>query len=314
MDMQDLRIFARVAQIQNLSAVGSEMGLTPGTVSKRLQALEQELGVRLFDRTTRSMRITEEGATFVTHANRILAEFDQARATVADRVAQPKGRLKVAVPAAVGRLVMAQAICGFVRAYPEIEVHVSVSDNMVNLQDEGFDLVIRCGALSDSALIAKRLAADRHVIVAAPNYLDLHGVPGRPSDLAGHSCLLHGETQSWSFERDSVPEVVRVSGRVRSDNSEFLQQAAIAGEGVARLSEMAVRDSLATGALRNVLTPYDSTGQSAVWAVYSSSRHMLPKLRVLLDYLGDWFRDIEARGRLTPTLVPSASPLPYAAE
>ena len=179
MDIQDMRIFARVAAVQNLSAVGTELGLTPGTISKRIQALEDELSARLFDRTTRSIRITEEGAAFLAHVERILSEIEAARASVDDKVSKPKGKLKIAAPACLGRRYVAPALCEFVRAFPEIDVQVDLHDRQVNLQEDGYDIAIRTGALSDSSLIAKRLAPDRHVIAASPAYLARAGRPLR---------------------------------------------------------------------------------------------------------------------------------------
>jgi DNA-binding transcriptional LysR family regulator len=198
MDIQDMRIFARVAAVQNLSAVGSELGLTPGTISKRIQSLEDELSARLFDRTTRSIRITEEGAAFLAHVERILSEIEAARASVDDKVSKPKGKLKIAAPACLGRRYVAPALCEFVRAFPEIDVQVDLHDRQVNLQEDGYDLAIRTGALSDSSLIAKRLAPDRHVIAASAAYLARAGRPLMPDDLVRHQCLVLGETRQWS--------------------------------------------------------------------------------------------------------------------
>lgn len=202
MDIQDMRIFARVAAVQNLSAVGTELGLTPGTISKRIQALEDELSARLFDRTTRSIRITEEGAAFLAHVERILSEIEAARASVDDKVSKPKGKLKIAAPACLGRRYVAPALCEFVRAYPEIDVHVDLHDRQVNLQEDGYDVAIRTGVLSDSSLIAKRLAPDRHVIVGSPAYLARRGCPQRPQDLTRHDCLMLGENRQWSFNKE----------------------------------------------------------------------------------------------------------------
>jgi len=209
MDIQDMRIFARVAAVQNLSAVGAELGLTPGTISKRIQALEDELSARLFDRTTRSIRITEEGAAFLAHVLRILSEIEAARASVDDKVSKPKGRLKIAAPACLGQRYLAPALCEFVRVYPEIDVHVDLRDRQVNLQEEGYDVAIRTGALSDSSLIAKRLVPDRHVIVASPDYVARRGRPQRPADLAQHDCLVLGEQGQWAFSKDGACQTDR---------------------------------------------------------------------------------------------------------
>ena len=187
MDIQDMRIFARVAAVRSLSAVGAELNLTPGTISKRIQALEDELSARLFDRSTRSIRITQEGAAFLPHVERILAEVEAARASVDDRVNKPKGKLRIAAPAGLGRRYVAPALCGFLRTYPQIEVQLDLQDRAVNLQEHGYDVAVRSGTLSDSSVVAKRLAPDRHVVAASPAYLAERGRPLQAEDLAGHN-------------------------------------------------------------------------------------------------------------------------------
>ena len=294
MDIQDLRIFARVAAVQNLSSVGTELGLTPGTISKRIQALESELSVRLFDRTTRSIRITEEGATFLTHVERILDELECARAAVGDNATRPKGKLKVSAPATFGQLIVAPAISAFMRDYPDIEVQIDLMDRNVNLQEEGYDVAILTGELTDSVLIAKRLCADRQIVVASPAYLEAHGTPLTPQDLNRHNCFVLGSNWHWSFGRGKEDYSIRVSGKLRSNNGEILRNAALDGLGLLRTSELRVQGDLASGRLVRVLKEYEIASNSAVWAVYPSSKHVLPKLRVLLDFLAGWFRDLQA--------------------
>jgi DNA-binding transcriptional LysR family regulator len=294
MDIQDMHIFARVAAVQNLSAVGSELGLTPGTISKRIQSLEDELSARLFDRTTRSIRITQEGAAFLAHVERILSEIEAARASVDDKVSKPKGKLKIAAPACLGRRYVAPALCEFVRTFPEIDVQVDLHDRQVNLQEDGYDVAIRTGALSDSSLIAKRLAPDRHVIAAAPAYLTRAGYPLAPADLVRHQCLVLGETRQWSFARDGVETSVRVNGALRSNNGELLCRAAVDGLGLIRASELEVLCELRSGTLVQVLPDYEVATNAALWALYPSAKHLLPRMRALLDFLADWFRDAKS--------------------
>jgi DNA-binding transcriptional LysR family regulator len=294
MDIQDMRIFARVAAVQNLSAVGTELGLTPGTISKRIQSLEDELSARLFDRTTRSIRITEEGAAFLSHVERILSEIEAARASVDDKVSKPKGKLKIAAPACLGRRYVAPALCEFVRAFPEIDVQIDLHDRQVNLQEDGYDLAIRTGALSDSSLIAKRLAPDRHVIAASAPYLARAGRPLVPEDLVRHQCLVLGETRQWSFGKDGVESVVRVNGALRSNNGELLCRAAVDGLGLIRASELEVLCELRSGKLVQVLADYEVATNAALWALYPSAKHLLPRMRALLDFLADWFRDAKS--------------------
>jgi DNA-binding transcriptional LysR family regulator len=294
MDIQDMRIFARVAAVQNLSAVGIELGLTPGTISKRIQSLEDELSARLFDRTTRSIRITEEGAAFLAHVERILSEIEAARASVDDKVSRPKGKLKIAAPACLGGRYVAPALCEFVRAFPEIDVQVDLHDRQVNLQEDGYDVAIRTGALSDSSLIAKRLAPDRHVIAASSAYLTRAGRPLVPEDLMHHQCLVLGETRQWPFDKNGVENTVRVNGALRSNNGELLCRAAVDGLGLIRASELEVLCELRSGKLVQVLSDYEVATNAALWALYPSSKHLLPRMRALLDFLAEWFRDAKS--------------------
>ncbi|CFX13561.1 putative Transcriptional regulator, LysR family [Candidatus Filomicrobium marinum] len=290
MDIQDLRIFTRVAAMQNLSAVGTEMSLTPGTISKRLQALEDELSVRLFDRTTRSIRITEEGALFLEHVDRILAELELARASVDGNVKSPRGKLKISAPVHIGGREVGEGISSFMRQHPEIEIHAELTDRNVSLQEEGFDVAIKTGVLADSALIAKRLATNPHVIAASQVYLDKHGVPKTPNELERHCCLVHGEDWAWPFARRNAQRSVRVTGRLRTNDDRLLMRAALDGHGLIRVSSGRVRSALADGRLRTVLEDYDTTGDSAVWAVYPRNRHMLPRLRSFVDFFAAWTR------------------------
>ncbi|HEU0160231.1 MAG TPA: LysR substrate-binding domain-containing protein [Hyphomicrobiaceae bacterium] len=305
MDIQDMRIFARVAALQNLSAVGAELGLTPGTISKRIQALEDQLSARLFDRTTRSIRITEEGSTFLVHVERILAEIEVACASVDDRVSKPKGTLKIAAPAFLGRRYVAPALCQFMRSYPQIDVQVDLQDRPVNLQEDGYDVAIRTGTLSNSTLIAKRLAPDRHIIAASPAYLARRGRPTQPEDLVRHDCLILGDRVQWPFSRNGLETSVRVQGPIRSNDGELLCQAAQDGLGLIRASELVVLSELRSGKLTQVLADYEVGSNAAVWALYPSSKHLLPRMRALLDFLGVWFRDLASGQNGRPALTAS---------
>lgn len=290
-----MTIFERVAAVQNLSAVGMELGLTPGTISKRLQALEEELSVRLFDRTTRSIRITAEGRTFLAHVERILRELDTARATMADTAGKPKGPLRIAAPASLGRRMIAPALLDFLPIYSDIEVHVDLADHTVNLQEDGYDVAIHAGTLTDSSIKAKRLATDRQIIVASPKYIAANGRPATPADLAGHNCLIAAEQDSWVLRRDGFESAVRVSGRLRSASTVVLRAAAVGSRGIFCTTEIQILDELQSGELCPILEDYEAVGDVGVWALYPSGKHVLPRLRVLLDFLGDWFRETRAK-------------------
>lgn len=291
MDLLDLRIFARVAAVQNLSAVGAELDVTPGTISKRLQALEDELSVMLFERTTRSIRITPEGETFLSHVRRILDEMDSANAQLGDSAGQAAGRLRIAAPSSIARKLVAPAIASFMASYPLIEVRLDLTDRVVNLMDEAYDAIIVSGQLSDSTLIARRLAADRHVLAAAPAYLAKNGTPRVPADLEHHECLSAGQGRFWQLRRDQVEQSIRAQGRLQSDDGDLLRWAAISGTGILRSSVLNVSRDLAKGRLVEVLPEFEVVTKSAIWIVYAKTRHVMPRLRVLIDHMVTWSRD-----------------------
>jgi DNA-binding transcriptional LysR family regulator len=312
MDIQDLLIFSRVAALQNLSAVGTEMGLTPGTISKRIQALEEDLAVRLFERTTRSIRITDEGRRFLDHVKRILCELDQARSLMAASSGNPVGKLKVSAPQIIGHRYVAQALASFMAEFSDIEVQLDITDRHVNLHEEGYDIAIRSGVLDDSTLIAKRLATDRTLMCASPAYLAKHGTPATPEELTGHQCLALGDTWSWNFGTGDEGNTVRVAARLRSDSSEVLRVAAVAGMGVMRTSELLVSDELASGQLVPVLSNFIDNSNTGVFALYVSGRHVLPRQRVFLDHMAEWFRT-QRRG-IDAAIASMAAGLPKARE
>ena len=290
MDILDMRIFARVAAVHNLSAVSIELNVTPGTISKRIQALEDDLGAKLFHRNTRSIRITEEGEKLLNYVNRILLDIEDARAAVGVNVEQPRGTLRVSAPVSLGDSV-APAVCAFMERHKEIDIQIDLTDRVVNLQEDGYDVVIRKGKPGNSGLIRKPLSADHQIIVGSPQYFKAHGIPRTPEELAAHSCLILGDAASWEFSRDGQNSAVKVTGRLRSDNGEMLLYGARAGLGIMKVSETRVRTMVLDGYLVPVLEEFDASADSTICALYPSTRHVLPKLRVFLNFLGEWFRE-----------------------
>ncbi len=291
MDLKDLKIFARVAALQNLSAVAQELGVSAGTISKRIQALEDELAVRLIGRTTRSSRLTEEGRMFLVRVERVLAEMDLACDEIRANTGRPAGHISISAPTSLLRQIINPALVSFVQAFPDIDVRVDISDDVANLHEQGYDAAIRTGTLADCTLKAKRLASDRVILVASPDYVAKHGAPQRPADLETHTCLLQGDARTWMLHRGEEALSVRVSGRLASDNGVFLLSAALDGAGVLRTSELAVLDELQSGALLPVLPEYELAPDAGIWAVYPNAKHTMPRLRVFLDHLADFCRD-----------------------
>lgn len=307
MDISDLRIFSRLAAVQNLSSVGQEFALTPGTISKRLQSLEHELAVRLFDRTTRSIRITQEGRIFLEHAERMLGEYDAARGAMGETTDKPGGLLKIASPPLLAGFRASDAIAQFLNAYPEVDLQAELTDRPVNLQEEGFDAVIRTGQLMDSALKARRLSDDPHVVVASPAYIARRGTPRRPRDIERHACLVQSDQWQWTFVKRGTSISVRVNARLRANDVDTLKQAAREGHGLIRTSAGAVRDDIASGCLVPVLEDYDTSANSGIWAVHLGGKYVPPRLRAFLDFLPEWLRGAQAaEARMNGALVNGA--------
>lgn len=289
MDVHGMRVFARVAMLRNISAAASELEMTPGNVSKRLQTLENSLGVRLFDRNTRMIRITEEGAMLLRSVDRILAEIDEVRETLAESSTHPRGTLHVTAPVALGRSVR-PGICEFQKKYPSVSIDLYLTDRIVDILEEGYDVAIRTGPLPDSQMIAKKLAPDQYRILASPEYLEENGRPLVPNDLANHNCLVLGDNSVWRFTNGDSEQAVRVTGTLSSNSTEMLIEAAMHGLGIVRISCMKTKDVIQDGKLIPVLDEYEVAGDTAIWALFPSSRHISPKVRTFLDFFAMKFR------------------------
>lgn len=317
----EMLVFARVVGSGGLSAAARELGLSPAMVSRRLAALESRLGVRLLNRTTRSLRLTDEGATYYDSCSRVLAEIEEANAAVSAGRQAAQGALRVALPASFGNQYVAPLIPQFAARYPAVQLLLSLSDRNVNVVEEGFDLAIRIAHLADSSLAARKLAPNRRVVCATPEYLQRHGMPRTPADLVNHNCLLSRDfSSSWEYkDPDGRPGVVRVNGRYVSDNWEVLREWALAGMGVALKSTWDVRRHLESGALVSLLPGYSFHTDVAIYAVYPHRRHLPAKTRVFIEFLVESFGPepfwdkpaakpvkprIKARSAAEPTMLP----------
>jgi DNA-binding transcriptional LysR family regulator len=317
----EMLVFARVVGTGGLSAAARELGLSPAMVSRRLAALESRLGVRLVNRTTRSLRLTEEGAGYYESCSRVLAEIEEANAAVSAGSEAAQGALRVALPAAFGNQYVAPLIPQFAARYPAVQVLLSLSDRDVNVVEEGFDLAIRIAHLADSSLAARKLAPNRRVVCATPEYLRRHGEPRTPADLAQHNCLLARDfSSSWEYkDPDGRPRVVRVTGRYVCDNWEVLRQWALSGMGVALKSTWDVRRHLESGALVPLLPGYTFHTDVAIYAVYPHRRHLPAKTRVFIEFLVESFgpepfwdqpavRSVKPRIKARPSAEPTMTP------
>lgn len=287
----ELGFFYQLAKSGSLTATAREMNLTPPAVSKRLAQLEARLGVRLLNRTTRKVSLTEEGELYYREAARILSDIEQLEQTVASRRAAPRGLVRVNATFGFGHCYLAPAISRFVRAYPEVRVQLQLTDKPINLADEGYDVGIRFGRLEDASLIARRIAGNRHLLVAAPSYLKRHGTPKHPSELAKHDCLVIRENDAygvWKFTQKSETETVRVSGTLASNNGEVVRNWALEGHGIILRSEWDVADHLQRGKLVEILPNWRGP-DADIHAVFPQRLHLSAKVRVLIDFLVEAF-------------------------
>lgn len=279
-DISDLDIFARVARTGNMSAAGRDIGLSPAVVSKRISMLEDRLGARLFQRTTRQLTLTETGQGYFKRVCDILSLVAEADDFISRRNTQPRGLLKVTAPTSFCRLRVAPVLPKFAAAYPEIRLDFHLSDDIVDIIKDGYDLAIRIGELQDSSLVARKLAPDDRVIVAAPLYLERAGIPQRVADLDSHNCLSAGTTDVWRLEGPEGPQTVRVTSSIKSNSSELVHAALLSGLGLGLRSTWEVASDLLSGALKIVMPQYRGTSKSAIYAVYPSRDFMPAKCTV----------------------------------
>ncbi|KFC73352.1 NADH-quinone oxidoreductase subunit I [Bosea sp. LC85] len=284
----DLDVFAHVVTAKSMSAAGRELKLSPAVISKRIRRLEERLGVRLLQRTTRQLSLTEAGQGFYERVVSILSSIEDAEAWVASGAGQARGTLRVSAPTSFGRLHIAPHLKPFLDANPMVTVDLILSDSFVDIIAEGFDLAVRIADLQDSSLVAKRLAPNHRVLCAAPDYVGAHGIPASIEELSHHTLIAHN-TDQWRLDGPIGPVGVRVNGPLRTNSSEVVREALLAGVGIALRSTWDVGPELKTGQLVRVLPDYSVGKRVAVYAVYPSRRHMEQKVRVFVDYLAELY-------------------------
>lgn len=281
----DMEIFARVVTAGSLSAAGRELGLSPALVSKRLKRLEERLGTRLLQRTTRQIALTEAGRGFHARVVQILSSIEEAEAYVSRRSDVARGTLKISAPTSFGRLHVAPHLGPFLEANPGLVVSLSLSDDFVDLVKEGVDVAIRIAELTDSSLVARRLAPNHRLLCATPGYLAQHGTPATVADLARHVLLATAGQDPWRLEGREGPVVVHVDGRLRTSSNEVVRAAVLAGIGIALRSTWDVGPELRSGQLVHVLPTLRASRRVAVHAVYPSRRYLAAKVRLFIAHL-----------------------------
>ncbi|KAF7963471.1 LysR family transcriptional regulator [Cupriavidus sp. UYMU48A] len=294
----DLAFFVLLVKRGSLAGAAQQMGVTPSAASKRLAALEARLGVRLLHRTTRRLSVTQEGEAYLAQGGRILAELEELEQGLAGSRVTPHGLLRVNATLGFGRRHLAPAVAAFLRAYPQVEVQLELSDRALNLAEQGFDVGIRVGGLPDARLNARRLAGNRRLLCASPQYLSAHGTPASPRELAQHRCIVIRESDetygTWQLYAGTRQETVKVRGPATTNDGETAVGWALEGLGLLLRSEWDVAPLLRSGRLQPVL-PEWSAAPADIFAVYLSRDHLSARVRAFIDFLAERFATAPAQ-------------------
>lgn len=285
-------VFVRVVETGSIRGAARTLGMPKSNVSRRVAELEGQLGARLLQRTTRRLRLTDAGQAYFRGASvAVSALLDAERAAHALQ-ATPRGVLRVTGPVQLGVQYLWPVVREYMRTYPEVEVSLNLSDRIVDLVEEGIDVAIRAGALSDTSLVARRLPGTTFVVAASPAYLSRAGRPRRPEDLARHACLVHGAglAESWRFRREGAPVDVAVRGPLGCTSFNLLRDACVDGVGIARIPLLLAAEPLASGTLVRLLERFEPP-EAPLHVLYPSQRHVAPKVRTFVDALVRAFAD-----------------------
>ncbi|TRO90070.1 LysR family transcriptional regulator [Glycocaulis profundi] len=286
MDIEELRTFVEVADAGGVSAAAVRLGISKSIVSRRLARIESELGVLLLARSTRGAALTEAGATFREHAARVCAEMDAARETILP-AGELRGRLRISAPLSFGPTHFAPVFADMARRHPNLHIHVAYRDRFVDIISEGFDCAIRVGTLPDSNLIARRVGPVYGKLVATPEYVEEHGAPETPADIAAHEALMQG-TETWHFMDGNEIVSVHPTGRFKADNGTALVSAALASLGIAYLPDGLTHEHLASGALVPVMRRYPPR-EAGIFVIRPPGQSPSRKVRVLTEMLIECF-------------------------
>jgi DNA-binding transcriptional LysR family regulator len=289
MNIEHLKLFVRLAATNNISLAGKELGLSPAVASSHVNKLEEALGVRLVHRTTRKVSLTEDGVAFLPHAEEVLASVVAARAAVGSGDASPKGTLRVTASSSFGRMHVVPALKGFLSRYPDLSIDLRLTDTIVDLVEGSFDIAIRNADLKDSSLIARKLAPDKRIVCASPEYLETNGIPDSPHDLWNHQCINLIGLEALVFDTPEGRLNIKTRGILQTDHGEAVRDACAAGIGIAMSSTWNVYKHLQQRTLVRVLQDFPLVSETAIWAVYPSSRLLAPKVRVFIDYFAECY-------------------------
>ncbi len=284
---KQLSTFAEVATRGSLSSAARAEGVAPAMIGRRLDALEERLGVKLLQRTTRKIALTNEGTAFLEDCQRILAELEEAETAVSERSARASGQLTVSAPAGFGRQHVAPLVPSFLTEHRDVKLTLSLNDRVVDLIGEGIDVAIRIASLTDSNLIGVKLADNKRVVVASPAYIKRHGTPASLDELSNHNCLAFssdGSQRGWTFRQNGKNVTLKVEGNMVCNDGEVLHDWAISGKGLAWRSMWEVGSEIESGKLVTVLDEFTAPGND-IYAIFAQRRHLPLRIRAFVDFL-----------------------------
>lgn len=282
-----MRTFITVVNTGSFTAAADRLGVSKALTSKYLNQLEQRLGVRLLNRTTRHLRLTEVGQVYYARCQPLLEALDELEAAIQDRQESPQGRLSITAPQTFGEGYLAPAMAPFLKQYPQVTVELNLTDRFVNLLEEGFDLGLRIGDLADSSLVARRLASIRIITCAAPWYLEQQGTPTHPRELGAHTCVIDTNIDMlarWFYRIDGEQRSIEVGGPFRANSARAVRELVIAGVGIGRCPDYAVADAVRDGRLCRLLQNYESI-EYGLYVVYPHRQYLAAKVRAFIEFL-----------------------------
>ncbi|MCC4273870.1 LysR family transcriptional regulator [Marinomonas communis] len=296
----EFEFFISLAKNGALSATARELNLTPSAVTKRLNNLESRLGVRLVNRTTRRISLTNEGEIYLEHAKDIKAQIEEMEAAVTNRRSTPRGLLRVNAPLGFGRNYIAPILSEFLTENPEVEIQLMLTDRPITLPDESVDVCIRFGQAPDSRVIARKIAPNRRLVCASPTYFKRFGKPETPAELMSHNCIIIKQNQqvasAWRFYKDNQEEVVKVKANMLTNDGEIALRWALDGHGIVMRAEWDLAKYMRQGKLEAIFTDYE-TPEADIYAVYMERLNQSAKVTRFLDYLQDSFLNNENKER-----------------
>ncbi len=283
-DLNDIVVFARVARERSFTKAAHSLGMPKSTVSERVARLEAKLGVRLLERTTRSLRLTPSGAAYFGRVSRIVQDLDEAEAVVTAAHAMPRGLLRVGSPLLFAQVFLADVVSEYLARFPEVQVEMVVADRAFDVLEEGLDVAVHVLGAMDAQHVARKLGIGERSCVASPKYVSARGMAANPADLAEHDCLVHGPTRqlTWTFEKAGASHAVAIMARYAVTSVDLVHGAALAGHGIAVLPSFLCANDLERGTLVRVLHGW-SPGEVSVHLVYPSVRHLSARVRAFVD-------------------------------